>query len=309
MMPDFRIVIALPLACAASLATRDAAGGPRRMKEVTRALERRPYVARRRVTAKERARQEAEMLAHLEKRLTPGRRKHELRRVEVRLRRVLREEMGVRTPLRLRSVGSELGILAGATPGGTILVADGTENAGRIAALIGGLPRGEMVAGARELLRRTAPDRVAARARAAGTAAVERDALTWLVAHEVGHVLFADGAWPERNRRPIDPPSLERERGFERRADAAGVELAVRAGASPRAILGMVLLLGVMEASGPGRRWFDPHPTPIARYRQVHGRLSALARVRPRLRGELAAMPTPDQVAGQMRAAFGDAMR
>jgi hypothetical protein len=39
-------------------------------------------------------------------------------------------------------------------------------------------------------------------------------------------LLFADGAWPERNGRPIDPPSLERERGFERRADVAGVELA-----------------------------------------------------------------------------------
>lgn len=149
MMPAFRIAIALSLVCAAPLATREAAAGPRRMKAVTRALERRPYVARPRVTAKERARQEAETLAHLEKRLTPGRRKHELRRVEVRLRRVLREEMGVRRPLRLRSVGSELGILAGATPGGTILVSDGTENAGRIAALIGALPRGELLPTAR----------------------------------------------------------------------------------------------------------------------------------------------------------------
>ena len=94
------------------------------------------------------------------------------------------------------------------------------------------------------------------------------------MAHEVGHVLFADGAWPERDGRPIDPPSL-----------------------------------GVMEATGPGRRWFDPHPTPIARYRQVHGRLSRLASAQPRVRDELAAMPTPDQVARQMRAAFGESMR
>lgn len=302
MMPAFRIAIALSLACAGTLATRDAGAGPRRMKEVTRALERRPYVARPRATAKQRARIEAETMARIEKRLTPGRRKHELRRVEVRLRRVLRDEMGVRRPLRLRSVGGELGILAGATPGGTILVSDATANAGRIAALIAGLPREEMVTGARELVRRTPPGEIAARARAAGTAALEEDALTWLVAHEVGHVLFADGAW-------IREPSLERERGHERRADAAGVELAVRAGASPRAILGMVLLMGVMEATGPGRRWFDPHPTPIARYRQVHARLSAMAGARPRLGAELEAMPTPDEVARQMRAAFGESMR
>lgn len=98
-------------------------------------------------------------------------------------------------------------------------------------------------------------------------------ALAWVIGHEMAHGLKEHGAIGE----PRGGPRGRLHRARELQADAGGLELALRAGHSPRALGAVNLFWTIAESLGgqipPGMTSHDTHPTPLRRYAFALGAL------------------------------------
>lgn len=141
----------------------------------------------------------------------------------------------------------------------------------------------------------------------------ERAATAFLVGHELTHVLTGD----VKQRDPSDPfVFASSQRQNEWRADAGGVDLAIRAGHSPLG-MGIFKLYYALEEAAlgvRGQRAEDTHPTNMARYKAVYEQLAntrdakrAVVDARggvaagrdymtPEMKREFDRLPTPAQV-------------
>jgi hypothetical protein len=156
--------------------------------------------------------------------------------------------------------------------------------------------------------------------RGAETQRLARDVLTHVLGHELSHVMFSDGA-------RVQKLPARQQQAHELRADLDGVELALRAGSSPRAIAAFPMVLAAKEALRGGVAEGRIHPEASQRYRAIYERMTALrdrrrpiyrAGARPRrgapyfsaaMKAELAALPSPEAFERELSALAAAAPR